>query len=218
MMTSEPPQIGERRVVVEREGTTAYLKLAYHAPAAREADFFPMLVLDAVLTGAKGLNLWSSFRVPPPQRRARLYTALVERGLATSASGALVPTSHPFLYGLSFTATDGVALADLEHAALAAIEDARNGIDDEEVARAKRQLRARLVFENDSVTNLAHQLGYFETVVGSGFYPTLQPCIDAVTVDQVRDVARRRLDKRSRTVGWFSPVPTSSGVAPAAGR
>ena len=46
--------------------------------------FFPLLVLDAVLTGAKGLNLWSSFRVPPPQRSARLYRALVERGLASS--------------------------------------------------------------------------------------------------------------------------------------
>ena len=31
--TAEPPQTGERRVHLEREGTTAYLKLAY--PRAR---------------------------------------------------------------------------------------------------------------------------------------------------------------------------------------
>ena len=37
----------------EREGTTAYLKIAWHAPAATDPDFFPMLVLDAVLTGAR---------------------------------------------------------------------------------------------------------------------------------------------------------------------
>ena len=43
-------------------GTTAYLKVAWHAPAATHADFFPMLVLDAALTGAKGVNLWASFR------------------------------------------------------------------------------------------------------------------------------------------------------------
>jgi zinc protease len=206
LATAEPAQLGERRVVVEREGTTAYLKIAYHAPAAAEPDFFPLLVLDAVLTGAKGLNLWSSFRVPPPQRRARLYTALVEQGLASAASGALVPTAQPFLYTLSFTATDGVSLADLEPAALAAIEEARHGVQEEEVRRAKRQLRARLVFENDSVTNLAHQLGYFETVVGPGFFPKLQACIDAVTIEQVRDVAKRRLARTARTVGWFSPA------------
>jgi zinc protease len=204
--TMEPAQVGERRVVVEREGTTAYLKIAYHAPAATDADFFPMLVLDAVLTGAKGINLWSSFRVPPPQRKARLYTALVERGLASAVSGALVPTSHPFLYGLSFTAGGGVAASDLEHAALAALEDVKSGVTEQEVARARRQLKARLVFENDSVTNLAHQLGYFETVTGPGFYPGLQAAIESVTLDQVIDVARRRLTKSGRTIGWFNPL------------
>jgi zinc protease len=208
-ITGEPPQIGERRVTIERAGTTAYLKIAFHAPAAAEADFFPMLVLDAVLTGAKGLNLWSSFRVPPPQRKARLYTALVDTGLAATVTGAIVPTSHPFLYSLAFTATRGKSLADVEHAALSAIEAAKTGISEEEVARAKRQLRARLVFENDSVTNLAHQLGYFETVVGPGFYSRIQCAIESVTPDQVCAAAARRLVKNSRTVGWFSPIDTS---------
>jgi zinc protease len=204
--TAEPSQLGERRVVVERPGTTAYLKLAWHAPAATEPDFFPMLVLDAILTGAKGVNLWSSFRVPPPQRRARLYTALVERGLASAVSGAVLPSAEPFLYGLSMTAVEGVALSVLEAAAVEAIEEVRSGrIEDVEVARARRQLHARIVFDNDSVTNLAHQLGYFETVVGPGFHPRIGPAIEAVTPEQVRDVARRRLGPASRTVGWFQP-------------
>ena len=209
--TAEPPQLGERRVVVEREGTTAYLKVAWHAPAADEPDFFPMLVLDAVLTGAKGLNLWSSFRVAPPQRKARLYTALVERGLASSVGAALLPTAQPFLYTVSITAMQGVALPTVEAAALEAIELVRQGrIDDGEVARAKRQLRARLVFENDSVTNLAHQLGYFETVVGPDFAATLEPAIARVTTEQVRDVASRRLSRATRTVGWFQPTEVPS--------
>jgi zinc protease len=203
----EPPQMGERRVTIEREGTTAYLKFAYHAPAAADREFFPMLVLDAVLTGAKGLNLWSSFRVAPPQRKARLYTALVERGLASQVNGALLATADPFLYTLSFTATEGVALPVLEEAAFGALEPVVAGdVTDAEVARAKRQLRARLVFEDDSVTNVAHQLGYFETVVGPGFYDRLQQCIDAVTPGQVRDVARLRLRRSALTVGSFQPV------------
>jgi zinc protease len=202
----EPPQIGERRVLLEREGTTAYLKVVYPAPAANEPDFFPLLVLDAVLTGAKGLNIWSSFRGSPPQRRARLYTAIVERGLASNVSGALLPTSEPFLYTLSFTAIAGVPLPAIEGAALAEIDRVReSGVEPSEIFRAKRQLRARLVFENDSVTHIAHQLGYFETVAGPGFFPRLQQCIDAVTPEQVWDVARRRLGAASRTVGWFRP-------------
>ncbi len=203
----EPPQLGERRVAVERPGTTAYLKIAWHAPAAIEADFFPMLVLDAILTGAKGLNLWTSFRGVPPQRKARLYTALVEQSLASSVGGALVPTAQPFLFTLSMTAMQGVELAALESAALEQIERLRSsGVSEEEVVRARRQLRARFVFENDSVTNIAHQLGYFETVTGPGFLSDLQSKVDAVTVDLVNDVARRRLSSAARTVGWFRPT------------
>jgi zinc protease len=203
----EPPQLGERRVLVERPGATAYLKMAWHAPAAADPDFFPMLVLDAVLTGAKGMNLWTSFRNPAPQRKSRLYTGLVERSLASSVSGALVPTAEPFLYAISLTAMQGISLPALEAAALEQIETLREGgVSDEEAARARRQLRARFVFENDSVTNIAHQLGYFDTVTGPGFFPELQHMVDRVTSEQVSDVARRRLSSVSRTVGWFRPL------------
>jgi zinc protease len=206
LRTTEPPQLGERRVTVEREGTTAYLKLAHHAPAVDEPDFLPMLVLDAVLSGAKGLNLWSSFRGAPPQRKARLYTALVERGLASAVGGALLPTAQPFLYTISLTAMNGVDLDTLEGAVCNVLERVRlEGVTDEEVARARRQLRARLVLENDSVTNIAHQLGYFETVAESGYLDTVAERIGQVTTQQVSDAARRRLAPATRTVGRFVP-------------
>ena len=203
----EPEQFGERRVEVSREGTTAYLKLAYHAPAVGEPDFFPMLVLDAILSGAKGINLWSSFRTPPPQRSARLYRALVERRLASSVGAGLLPTEHRFLYLISATAIDGVSLAEVEGAATAALDEvARAGITDRELAKAKNQLRARLVFENDSVTNLGHQLGYFQTVASLDVYRDAQKLIAGVTRDQVESVARKYLRTDRRTVGWFRPA------------
>ncbi|MEP6915607.1 MAG: pitrilysin family protein [Acidobacteriota bacterium] len=210
ILVTEPPQLGERRVLIEREGTTGYVKLVFRAPAAGDADFFPMLVLDAVLTGAKGVNLWSSFRGAPPQRKARLYTRLVEGGLSSAVSGALLPTAEPFLYTLSFTAMDGTPLERLEAAVLEEIERVlAAGVDPIEIARAKRQLRARLAFENDSVTNIAHQIGYFETVAGPLFASSVQAGVDAVTAEQIQSVARRRLDAANRTVGWFKPVETA---------
>jgi len=204
---AEPRQVGERRVTIEREGTTAYLKYAWHAPSATGDDFFPMLVLDAGLTGAKGLNIWSSFRGALPQRKARLYEGLVERGLASSVAGSLVATSEPFLYTVSLTVMDGVSLPALEEAADAEIARvAAAGLTEKEVERAKRQLRARLVFENDSVTNVAHQVGYFETVVGPGYLDAVSARVQAVTAAQVADVAARRLGSGTRTVGWFKPA------------
>jgi zinc protease len=205
--TREPEQMGERRVHLRREGTTGYVRLAYHAPAATEADFVPMLILDAVLTGAKGVNLWSSFRTPPPQRKARLYQALVERGLASAVSGALLPTEQPYLYGIAITATDPRRLAEVEQVALEELDRVcRHGVGADEVERARRQLRARLVFETDSVTNLAHQLGYFDTIGAGELYATLPSRLAAVSAEEVAEVARRYLRADNRTVGWFEPI------------
>jgi predicted Zn-dependent peptidase len=63
-----------------------------------------------------------------------------------------------------------------------------------------------MVFENDSVTNVAHQIGYFDTVVGPGYLEELGSKVQAVTAAQVADVAARLLSKDRRTVGWFRPL------------
>jgi len=210
--TQEPDQTGERRLTIRKEGTTAYLKVGYHAPDATSADFFPLLVLDAALTGAKGMNLWSSFRVAPPQRSARLYRALVERGLASAVSGSLVPTEDPFLYTLSATATAGTPLSAIE-AALVAELDAirRDGVTPAELAKAQAQLHARLVFESDSVTNIAHQLGYFETIGCLDVFQEAPARIAKVTLDEIASAARRILSASNRTIGYFEPLPVGNG-------
>jgi zinc protease len=204
--TSEPAQEGERRVVLERPGHVAYVKLAYHAPAFTHDDFAPALVLDAILTGAKGLNLWCSFKPGGAQRRSRLYRALVERSLASAVQGALLPTRDAFLYYISMTAADGVPVETLEDAAAAAIDAvAVEGAGDEEVRRAIRQLEARMVFEGDSVTNIAHQAGYFHTIGGLEAYDALPLRIAAVTAADVSRVAMSILPRTNRTTGVLRP-------------
>ena len=208
--TEEPTQTGERRVTVIREGTTAYLKVAYHAPPVDHADFAPMLILDAVLTGAKGLSLWVSFRGTPPQRRSRLYRALVDKRFASAVGGALAATEHPYLFMVSVTAAAGQPTAEVEAATLAALDGVRTeGIGADELDRAKRQLRARMVFENDSMTNIAHQLGYFSTVTSLETFHDLPARIAAVTAGDVAQVAGTYLTAANRTIGWFDPsVPS----------
>jgi zinc protease len=211
--TVEPEQTGERRLTIRRSGTTAYLKVGYHAPAVTDPAFFPLLVLDAILTGAKGLNLWSSFRIPPPQRSARLYRGLVERGLASSVGGSLLPTEQPFLYTISATATEGTALTQVESVLLEELDAVRReGITGVELARAKAQLRARLVFESDSITNIAHQLGYFDTIANLGLFTSVPARIGAVTAEEVGNAARTVLIDANRTIGWFVPLPLDAAA------
>ena len=204
---TEPEQTGARELEIVREGATAYLKVACHAPGVTDPDFAAMLVLDAALTGAKGLNLWSSFRGQAPQRRARLYRALVDGGHAAAVSGAFVPTAHPFLFMISLTASAGTPVGDLRERVLAELDDVRaNGLSPEDTERAKRQLRTRLVLENDSITNVAHQIGFFETVAGPGVLAGLPGRIAAVNPDDVARVASLRLAPANRTVGVFRPA------------
>ncbi|MES1254672.1 MAG: insulinase family protein, partial [Acidobacteriota bacterium] len=131
-----------------------------------------------------------------------------EQGLAASVFGALLPTEHPFLYTLSATVTDGVALASVESALLEALDTVhRHGITDAELARAKMQLKARLVFETDSVTNIAHQLGYFSTIATVETYTNMPSRIAAVSLDDVGHAARAVLAPSNATIGWFQPQP-----------
>lgn len=214
----EPPQRGERRVTVQEPGTTAYLRVAYRAPSIADHDFHALLVLDAVLTGAKGLNVWSSSQSPPPQRSARLYKALVDGGLASSISGGLTPTAEPYLYVLSATATDGTSLARLEEATFKALDRIRTeGVTALELARAKSQLRARLVFEEDSVTSIAHQLGFFQTIADWKTFHAMPDRIAMVTEESCGAVAATMLAASNRTVGWFDPCGQAGRLTPSAG-
>ena len=61
----------------------------------------------------------------------------------------------------------------------------------------------------NSITNIAHQLGYFETIASWRFVEALREHIDGVTVQQVGAVAAARLAASRRTVGWFEPTPVS---------
>ncbi len=213
LRTAEPEQTGERRVTIRKPGTAAYLKVGYHAPAAGDPDFFPLLVVDAALTGAKGMNLWSSFRVPPPQRSARLYRALVDRGLASSVSGSLLPTEQPFLYTVSAAATEGTPLDAVESALLDEMDRVRrHGLTDAELRKAKAQLRARLVFESDSVTNIAHQLGYFETIGALHVFTSAPTLIEAVTAEDAAAAAGRVFRESNRTIGRFEIEPCGQSV------
>ena len=53
---TEPAQQGERRVLLRRPSGVPYLRVAYHAPDAADADAVPLLVTEAVLSGGQPMD------------------------------------------------------------------------------------------------------------------------------------------------------------------
>ncbi len=199
----EPKQNGERRFVLERPGTAARTMIAYHIPDISHPDVFPLMMLDQVLSGG---------------RSARLYQALVEGQLATSAWSSSYPRKDPGLFTLGATGSEGVTAAQLEQALLDEVEKIKAAPpSEEELTRARNQLEAYLVFQNDSVTQQGELLGFYESVISWKYLETILPNVKEVTPADVQRVANQYLTKENRTVGWFDPVNsptagTGSGV------
>lgn len=200
----EPEPQGERRVVIRRPGPAEYVQIGYLAPDCRSTDFAPLVVLDAILSGAKSLTFFGGGA--QTNRSARIYKALVESELTSGASSSYSPTRDPYLFSFDATVREGHSAAEVEEAftkVIASIQD--DGISDAELAKVRKQVRAQVAYSSESVTNQALQLGMWEVLDNYTRGDTLLDEFQAVTADDVQRVARRYLTDRRRTVGYFLP-------------
>ena len=205
--TQEPPQQGERRVLVRRPGGASYVMACYHTPEAGSDDMYAFTVLDSLLSGAKpygwggGVSLGKS---------ARLYRALVATGLASGATSQLDLGQDPKAFFLFATVQDGVSSEQVE----AALWEQVTRLQDEpppapEVEKAVRQARAQLAYATDGVTGQGLLLGMYEVLAGWRRLEDMAERLAAVTPAQVQAAAQRYLQPENRTVGHF--LPTGSG-------
>jgi zinc protease len=200
---SEPPQRAERRVTVRQPGTTAYFQAVYHAPDARHPDYYPLLVLDAILSGAKPMSLSSP---SVTNKSARLYRALVETELATLASSSFSDSLDPGLFSFSATVRAGRSLEEVEVAMLAEIQRVIDEpVEDAELAKTIKQSRAQFAYANESVSNQAYWLGRMEMTESYRRLYSFLDRLSAVTKEDVQRVAQTYLTPSNRTIGWFVP-------------
>lgn len=201
----EPEPQGERRVIIRRPGPAQYVQIGYLVPACRHADFIPLVVLDAVLNGARSLSMMG--RETQTNRSARIYKALVETELASSAGSQYYPTHDPYLFELYATVNANHTVAEVEAALIGEVAKIQHdGITEAELAKIIKQVRAQVVYGSESVTNQAFVLGMWEVLDSHTRIETLLDEIAAVRVDDVQRVAQTYLTDRRCTVGHFLPT------------
>lgn len=203
---SDPPQVGVKRIVVKAPAQLPNIIMAYHAPTLRdpEAEWKPyaLQMLAGVLDGNES---------------ARLNKALVrEQQLASSVGVSYDAISRgPSQFLLEGTPSEGKTVADLEEGLRAQIALlVSDGVSEEELKRVKAQVTASEVYKLDSLFYQAMQLGQLESS-GMNYLtiPLMLKKLQAVTAQQVQDVAREFIQDDQLTVAVLDPQPLSGKPA-----
>lgn len=201
MQVKEPPQQSERRVVMRQPGTTAYFQSVYHTCAGTHEDAFPMMMLEAILSG---VNFGGG---PPTHRSARLYRALVETEIATYAGAHFQFGIDPDAIRFHGTVRDGHSLEEFETALDAEITRLHQElVSEDELARVRKQVRAQFAYTLERVSSQAQWLGLMEMLGDWRRFDTFVDHLSTVTAEEVQRVAQKHLQPTNRTVGWFEPI------------
>jgi len=191
--TKEPVQLGERRVSIQKSAQVPLLQVAYHIGAANDPDAEAIEFFLDILT--KGDS-------------SRLHQRLVEKERQAIDVGAYRAEGFdPFLAWFFVTLTSEGDLARTE-----AILDeeiarlAKDGPTEAELRKVKKIASAELWRSLQTISGKAQTLGHIDTFYGS--YERLFDLSDrfeAVTSEQIRNVAKKYFRKTNRTVGTLVP-------------
>ncbi len=198
----EPAQAGPRRIKVKAVAKLPYVLLGYKVPslttAQQDWEPYALSVLSGVLDGG---------------RSARLSKHLVrEMELAASAgAGYRLYTRYPSLFLLEAIPAPQHDLGDVEQALYAEIRALQEDlVSEQELARVKAQVIASEVYAQDSIRAQAGVIGRLESAgLGWRVMDEYIPRINAVSAEQVRQVARRYLIEDRLTVSELEPLPAT---------
>lgn len=195
---TEPPQRGEKRLIVRKQTPVERLLIGYHAPQVAHPDSYPLKVAEAILSTGK--SSW-------------LYQRLVERDQSvTKADASYHDHIDPSLFYFQAELKPGFRLADVERATFEEIDRLKRGeISPAEIDKAKRQIEASLVLSSEEPLQQAMLLGQYETIAfgehipegarGYRYLDSLLERVAAVTSERIAAVAQRYFTEHNRTVG-----------------
>jgi zinc protease len=190
----EPPQRGERRVILKKEAELPFIVMFYHAPNLKSPDSYALDVLSVVLAGGRSSRLYHPL----------VYQKRIVRSIdADYGSVSIDPT------GFSVTAQlmPGKEPAAIEREIDNVLQKVKAElISERELQKAKNQIEAAFVFAQDSIFGQAMKIGYYEIAGGWRQMDSYLDGIRKVTREDVRRVAKQYLDRDRRSVGVLIPT------------
>ncbi len=199
--------LGEKRASVHVERAQPYLMMGYKVPslatAEDEADAYALNLLTSILDGG------ASARLPDRLVRGQELAASVSAGysLVSRLDTQFMLEARP---------SSDTPLEALEQALRAQVQDIiDNGVTEQELERARIQARADQVYRLDSLFYQAMEIGLLETAgIGWRAIERFEEALEAVTAEQIQDVAQRYLRDRRLTVMHLLPAESNGASVP----
>ncbi len=195
--TVEPPQLGQRRVIVQ-DPAQPFVLIGYHKPNINHSD---NAVFDAI-TEIVGIG-----------RTSRLYESLVkEKKVAVAASGfpGMPGDKYPSLFLFYAVPARDHTNQECEEAIYAEIDKLKTeSVLPQELDKAKTRTRASLIRQLDSNSGLASQLTFYDVVTGDwrNLFKQLED-IDKVTAEDIQRVANQYFTTKNQTTGIIDTTIT----------
>jgi zinc protease len=200
--TTEPEQLGERRLVVRKPSQLPLVFVAYHIPQTNSSDFYALNVLRTVLFQGES---------------SRMYQRLVDKDeIALDVSSSVEPAFDPTIIEIAAQPKQGVDPQKCEKAMYEEIESAKNApISDRELEKAKNIRLADFYREMRTINGRANTIGTYEVFFGD--YKKLFDAAknySAVTKEDVQRVAKTYFGANNRTVATLIPDNTEEKSKP----
>lgn len=195
----DPPQTGERRLVVNREARLSTLVAGYHVPNLRDPDGYVLEAIASILAEGKS---------------SRLYVDLVkEKQLALDIDADYPLLSvDPGLFTIAVEVLPGKNVSEVEKAVEDQLERLRTEpVGEEEIEKAGNQLEAAFVFQQDSFFSQAMILARYEIALGWKAADDYVSSVRKVTAEDILRVAKQYLTPEKRTVGILNPISPEPG-------
>ncbi len=191
--TREPPQQGERRLMLPRPGQNPLVQYAYHAIAAADPREPALNLLQTILVGGDA---------------SRLNRALVEeQRLAVAIGGGWPQGFDANLFHLQATLPAGKPPAKFEAALDAELQRlVQDGVNELELRRAKNIAAADFWRGVSTIDGKARLLGEYAVMHADHRLLFSAPeAYDGVTREDILAVARAVFDPARRTIGVLQP-------------
>ncbi len=194
----EPPQRGERRVILKKEAELPVLEIYYHVPNLKDADSFALDLLSVVLASGRSSRLYQEL----------VYHKRIARSVSADYDGLSV---DPSVFSLTAQVMPDQDPSQVERAVDGLVAQVRSErVSDREVEKAKNQVEAAFIFGQDSIFGQAMRVGQYESVAKWQLVDSYLAGVRAVTAADILRVAKKYLDPDQRTVGTLIPVKEKS--------